>query len=186
MKKIQIKISGPQLLMANPEKMVADAASSAKGKLSIRKQDYDAEADSLAYKLPTGELYIPARALFKAIINGASYKKAGKYNLKAIIAAAVRIEPEQIALGTNKYEIDLRPVVIQSGMRKNRVIRARPLVRNWKATFQIVYNENLITDADIIKTCVQDAGERVGILEFSPRNYGPYGTFQIDEFKVQK
>lgn len=179
MKIIEVEIIGlTPLLMHNPESMLQES----KPKLTTEKYDAKDEAEKNAYKLPSGELYIPSRALFKAIINGASFKKAGKYSAKGVLSGNIRIEPYKILLGTKKYEIDLQTVVIQNA----RIVRSRPRLDKWRAKFNIIYNEQFIGNPEIIKSCLIDAGSRIGILEYRPQKGGNFGTFKIKRFKVKK
>ena len=46
-----------------------------------------------------------------------------------------------------------------------------------------VYSENLIGDPEIIKTVLQEAGQRIGIMDFRPQKSGMYGCFKITKFK---
>jgi hypothetical protein len=63
------------------------------------------------------------------------------------------------------------------------VPKARARLDEWSATFKIVYNEKLIGDPMIIKTVLEEAGQRIGIMDFRPTNSGWYGCFSITEWK---
>jgi hypothetical protein len=183
MKTINVTIEGvTPLLMNSPKAMLTASAST---RSTLQKPDPKKEAEDKAYRTSKGMLYIPATAVFSAMINGSSFKKAGKYALKPILSGNVRVEPDEIPLGTKNYEIDIRTAVISQGRKKNRIIRARPRIDEWKANFKIVFNENAIADADIIKGCLSDAGYRVGLLDFAPRNNGSFGTFKVTKFEVE-
>lgn len=180
MRTIECEIQGiGSLLMNNPASMLL-AKDSSRSKL--KEYDQKEEAEKVAYKKKNGELYIPSRALFACLIGGASFKKIGKYSAKSILAGNLRIEPDEVGLGTKKYEIDLRTVVIQ----KNRVIKARPVLKDWKAKFNIIYNNDVISDPNVIKVCLEDAGTRLGLLDYRPQKFGSFGTFKITSFKVLK
>jgi len=180
---INVELTGvTPLLMNSPKAMLTQTSAT---RSTLQKPDPKKEAESKAYQTSKGMLYIPATAVFSAMINGASFKKAGKFALKPILSGNVRVEPDEISLGTKHYEIDIRTVVIAQGRKKNRIIRARPRIDNWKVNFKIVYNEQAIADADIIKQCLVDAGYRVGLLDFSPRNNGSFGTFKVTKFEVE-
>lgn len=182
MKTIQVEIKGlTPIMMSNPASMLLDTASS---KSRLLKPDYKKEAEDSCYRKKDKELYVPSTAIFGTILNGASFKKVGKYSAKSVLAGNIRIEPNEIGLGTKEFEIDIRSVVIQQGVRRNRIIRARPKLTKWKLSFKINYNEKFITDADIIKICLEDAGNRVGLLEFRPQRLGNFGTFEVTKFKV--
>ena len=177
---IECEIQGSgSLLMNNPASMLL-AKDSSRSKL--KEYEPKEEAEKVAYRKKNGELYIPARAVFACLIGGASFKKIGKYSAKSILAGNLRIEPEEIGLGTKKYEIDLRTVVIQ----KARVIKARPVLKNWKAKFNIIYNNDIISDPNVIKVCLEDAGTRLGLLDYRPQKGGSFGCFSITKWVVKK
>jgi hypothetical protein len=186
MKNIEVEIKGPILLMHSPKSMLDEQPSTTK---RTEKHDYDKDAEKSAYRTKKGELYIPSQALFSSILNGASFKKAGKYSAKSVMAGNIRIEPDEVILlddkgkPMTKYEVDLRTVVIASGKKRNRIVRARPMVKNWRAKFNIIYNELYIGEQGIIEDCLKDAGVRVGLLEYRPQTSGNYGTFEIVTFK---
>lgn len=183
MKKIKIELEGlTPLLMNNPQALMDKALNKNK---TIRKTtdnyDYEKDCEKLAYRMKSGELYIPSTAIMGSLIGAASWKKIGKYAVKPILAAAVRVDPiEQIPLGTKEYTIDMRTVVIQ----RARVVKARPRLDKWTAKFNIIYNEILIPEVEVIKETLKEAGERVGILDFRPQRMGPFGTFKIKKFQV--
>ena len=185
MKKIKVTIEADtSLLMNSPKGMVENY-----GGAKIRKTttDYNSkeEAEKVCYRTEKGTLYIPNTAIKGSIINASSFKKIGRYAAKPIISAAVRINPEEIEIldkknkPFKKYDIDLRTVVIQ----RSRVVKSRPKISNWKAIFNISYNENLIGDTEIIKSILTEAGERVGILDFRPSCKGEFGCFHITKWE---
>jgi hypothetical protein len=180
MKTINVEIEGlTPLLMHNPASMLNPKAETSS---STQKYDTKEEAEKSAYRLPNGELFVPSMALFRAIIGGTAFKKAGKYSAKGVLSGNIRIEPFQIPLGTKKYEIDLQTVVIQ----RARIVRARARVDKWKLNFKILYNEQIIGSPDIIRTCLKDAGSRIGILDYRPAKGGYFGTFKINKFTEAK
>ena len=176
MKKILVEISGDKLLMNSPLSMLFP-----KEALKSKTKAYDPviEAEKLAYRMKDGYLYIPSTAIKGTLLNASSYKKAGKYALKPIIASAVRIEPEQISLGTKKYELDIRTVVIQ----RSRVPKARPVLKDWKAKFTLIYDEDMIPSGDVeLRPILEEAGKRVGILDYRPQKSGDFGVFTVTKW----
>lgn len=125
------------------------------------------------------QLYIPMEAVFSMMIYTAGAHRMGRRSMKSYLAGGIRIEPEKIPLGTDEYEIDLRPVVIQ----RARVIRARAKVPNWKASFNIIYDKDLFASAQVFYTILTDAGKRVGLLDYRPQRSGWFGTFTVQEFE---
>jgi hypothetical protein len=178
MKKIEVEITGTTpLLMNSPKAMLEPTEATRK---TTKKRDQSEEAEKVAYRTAKGQLFVPNTAIKGTIINAASWKKAGKIALRPLMAAGTRIEPQELILNKQKYEIDLRTVVIQ----RNRVVKARPKITDWKLAFTIVFNENLIPEDGMIKECLVEAGERVGILDFRPQNLGEFGCFKVTGWKV--
>lgn len=122
------------------------------------------------------------------ILNASSWYKFGKKSAKPIIAGCTRIEPYEISLTDakdkklKKYEIDLRPVVVQ----RSRIIRARPRLDEWRLKFSVIYNDEMIGDTNIIRSIVEEAGQRIGLLDNRPQKYGENGTFKIIDFRERR
>lgn len=184
MKKIECEITSQTPILMNSPKAMLEPKNPVSKK--TEKLDYEAEAEKLAYRDSKGFLYVPAQAIKGCMLNACSFVKIGKFSAKPIIAGGVRISPIEIQILDLKgkpvkdYEIDLRTVVIQG---KNRVVKSRPKISNWKLNFEIMYNEKMISDNDIIRQILTDAGERIGILDFRPQKSGDFGCFQITKWK---
>lgn len=177
MKTIDVEITGTTpILMNSPKAMLKKE----KIRKTTKEYDREAEAEKVAYRNDDGVLFVPSTAVKTALIQAGAYKKAGRYALKPILASGIRIPEQELTLNTNKYEIHLTTVVIQ----RARVPKARPMIKNWKLNFQINYNENLISEPDIIKTCLEEAGERIGILDWRPQKTGEFGCFEVTKWKV--
>lgn len=145
------------------------------------KWDKDKQAAISEYRDPdTEKLYIPGVAVHRCLINAAVYSKGkGRATLQKPVAACVLITPERLCLGVKKYIIDSRAVVVPAT--KGRIIRHRPRLDTWKATFEIEYDEELLS-ATQIRQVVDDAGKRVGLLDFRPEKKGPFGRFIVTEW----
>ena len=184
METVQIQIKGETALLMNSPKAMLDPQPVTRQK-NI-KRDNKKEAEKVAYRTSKGTLYVPATAIKGCMLNASSFKKAGKYALKPFIAGGVRIVGDELELRDSKnkviknYEIDLRTVVIQ----RNRVVKARPKIKDWVLNFEVKYNPKLIMEPEIIKQLLAEAGERIGILDFAPRKTGDFGCFKVTKFKV--
>ena len=146
---------------------------------AIEKKSPEEQAELAAYRQPTGtdgtkgDLYIPGVAVQRALVAGGAYVKGkGRASLQKAVAACVLVTPEYISLGTPDYVIDARPVVIPAT--KGRVVRYRPRLDKWSCSFEIEYDETLMTEVELRKiadyTC-----SRVGFLDFRPERKGPFG-----------
>ncbi|KKM76726.1 hypothetical protein LCGC14_1377260 [marine sediment metagenome] len=179
MKTIRVEINGTTPLLMNKYNIEAELERQ-KGKRITKTYDPKEEAEKSAYwgSGKKKELIVPSEVIYASILNASSFHKIGKRSAKSILAGSIRVEPMEISLGTNKYEIDTRPVVIQ----RARVLKSRARIDNWNISFNIVYSEKLIADPQIIKTVLEEAGERIGIMDFRPQRGGAYGCFKITKF----
>ena len=146
------------------------------------------EAKKSAYVSQDGKnLIIPPLILYASLLNASSFHKIQRRSAKSILAGSIRIEPQEVILldendkplKAEDYIIDVRPVVIQ----RARVLKSRARIDKWKAKFTIIYNEKLIADKQIIQTVLEEAGMRVGIMDFRPNRSGFYGTFKVNKFE---
>ncbi len=175
MKEIDVEIRGTTPLLMHSTEAMTEAVMT---KNPTKQYDAKEYAEKVAYRDKKGILYIPSRCLKACIINASSWYKFGRKSAKPIIAGCVRIEPYEISLNTKKYVIDLRPVVIQ----RARIIRARPRLDDWKLKFKLIYNEKMIQNTNLLKEILEEAGQRIGLLDNRPQRYGENGTFKITKF----
>ena len=170
MKSVKCTIEGisPLLMHAFPMQPVE----------ALEKKSPEEQAEISTYRVPvTNELHIPAIAIQRSLVSSATYSKGkGRGSLQKAVAACVIISPEYCLLGTNEYQVDARPVVIPAT--KGRVVRYRPRLDKWGVTFTIEYDDTLLTEAQV-RRVVDDAGSRVGLLDFRPERKGPFGRFMV-------
>ncbi|MEM3579579.1 MAG: hypothetical protein QXL54_05100 [Candidatus Bathyarchaeia archaeon] len=182
--RIHVRLKGLTPLLMN--RLTPDALQ-AKSRRKFETEDFQKQAEEAAYiDVIDGkrQLYIPNYAVYAMIINTAKQYRSRRMPLSSLLAGTIRIEPEKIPLGTDKYEVDVRPVVIKP----SRVLKARPRIDNWAIEFDIVYYKKFLNETVIstLKTILEDAGIRVGLLDFRPQHMGWFGTFKVEEFKVVK
>lgn len=182
MKKIQVEIKGISPLLMNSAKSMIDNALGGEMQMKTKKYDPKEEAEKVAHRNEKGKLFVPSVAVRAAMINASSFKKIGKYAAKAIISAGVYIPEPELILDTQKYEIDARTVVIQ----RSRVVKFRPIIKDWKLKFEMLYNDTLIADDKIIKQILIEAGQRIGLLDFRPQKTGSFGMFEVTKWTVSK
>src|SRR5690242_10605494 len=91
------------------------------------KKSKEEQAEYACYRNPDGTLYIPGPAVQQSLIAAATYSKGkGRGSLQKIVAASVFVLDGAINLGTKKYEVDSRAVVVPAT--GGRVVRHRPLI----------------------------------------------------------
>ena len=172
MKTVSIEISGTSALMMHCYPLVQIENP------PLEKRSVEEQAELAAYRDPdTKLLYVPGVALQRALIGAAVYSKGkGRASLQKAAAACLLVSPERVSLGVDEYAIDARPVVIPAT--KGRVVRYRPRLDTWHLGFQLDYDESLLTEVQV-RQIVDDAGKRVGLLEFRPERKGPFGRFVV-------
>ena len=170
MKTIDVKIEGLSALLMHAYPLQTIEA--------MEKKSPAEQAELSVYRDPeTGELYIPGPNVQRALVSGASYSKGkGRGNLSRVAAACLLVSPERIGLGVREYAIDSRPVVVPAT--KGRVLRHRPRLEKWRCSFELEYDETLLTEAQA-RRIVDDTGSRVGLLDFRPEKRGPFGRFMV-------
>ncbi len=165
MKNVEVRLKGLSALLMHRYPLEPIEA--------IEKKPPEEQAEIAAYRTPEGELYVPGVAVQRAIIDAAVFSKGkGRSTLQKVAAACILISPERLGLGTRTYEVDARPVVMPTT--KGRVVRYRPRLDDWEITFDLEWDENLLTEAQVRKL-VDDMGSRVGLLDFRPARKGPFG-----------
>lgn len=182
MKTIKVKIKGTSPLLMNKYN-ISQELERTKGRSTTKKYDVNEDAQKSAYwgSGKKKELIIPSEVVYATMLNASSFYKIGKRSAKPMLAGNIRILPLEISLETNKYEVDVRPVVIS----RAKVLKGRAKLTEWEATFKIVYNEEYIPNIEVIRNILSDAGFRVGLLDFRPQRGGPFGCFEIVEFKEE-
>jgi len=183
-KKIDVEIRGlTPLLMnrLNPESL--------KSKSRMRMEQYSTEQDAAnsAYIAEIDgkrQLYIPQECLYSMIINTAKQYKIRRMSLSSLLAGTMRVEPEKVPLGTDKYEVDERAVVIQN----QRVLKGRAKLPKWSAKFQLIYDSRRLPDGieATLKEILEDAGTRMGLLDYRPQHKGWFGTFSVESFVTEQ
>lgn len=177
MKQVNVTVKGISPLLMNMFPMVAIEG--------LDKMTPENQAEHKAYRDPdTKELYIPGVAIQRTLVNAATFSKGkGRASLQKNVAACVYVTPERVSLGTEKYEIDSRRVVIAAT--KGAVIRHRPRISKWEVSFEITYDEVLLSEENL-KKILDDAGSRVGFLDFRPAKNGPFGRFMVTKWTPVK
>ncbi len=151
---------------------------------AIEKRSKEEQAEIAAYRdEETEELYIPGVAIQRALIAAATYSKGkGRGTLQKPVAACAFVDPDQCGLGTTTYKIDARAVVVP--VTKGRIVRFRPRLDAWETGFSLDYDPDLLTEQQL-RTVVDDAGARVGLLDFRPERKGPFGRFIVTGWERQ-
>lgn len=126
------------------------------------------------YMSNTGPI-IPALTIQAALTAGARKSKDGRLAEAGIIVnnhAELHYDGPRTVEGL-LADPEFR-IVVPCGVQGNAVIRTRPIFRNWSATFEIDYLEEILNQATIMG-CVRNSGMYCGVGDWRPRN----GRFAI-------
>jgi len=187
MKTIEVEITGTTPLLQHRFGEAAQAEQSTRRVQIAAKVPRD-EAELVAYREKSGELYHPGAAISTLLCNaGSAHKQRGsRKSLRFIVPAAVRVTEDAIPLfatdteRATTFEVDARPVTIPAT--KGKVMRYRPRLDQWAARFTLVVNE-LLLPVDIVQQLLTEGGQQIGIGDFRPEKRGPFGTFRVTSFK---
>lgn len=122
-------------------------------------------------------LVLPADILDASIIEGAKKSKLGKQFKSAVFVPY----DAELDIG-RKYTIDglwqdsnYRDV---RGVRvgQARVMRTRPIFRQWAASFVVQFDAELVNLGDV-QRALRDCGQQVGLCDYRPK----YGRFEVKE-----
>jgi len=170
----QVTIKGISALLMHKYPMVPVEA--------LEKKPAEEQAELSAYRQPeTGELCIPGICVQRSLIQAATYSKGkGRASLQKQTAACLMIDPEYLLLGCKDFKIDARPVVIPAT--KGRVIRYRARLDDWQTSFTVTWDPTLLKEQEV-RRIIDDAGSRVGLLDFRPERKGPFGRFVVTHWE---
>jgi hypothetical protein len=180
MKRYEVKLVGiePGLLM-NRFSIEDEAQADKNHRKSKIKPTMQDELERAAYRKQDGELYIPSEWVFQSLLKAAgeySIPGRGKKTFRDVIKSTIVFEPDQIGLGTKKYSVDARPVVIRAT--KGRIVRYRPHLPKWSINFCLTILDEDMIDAETLNTILVRAGQIVGVGDYRPR----YGRFLVERF----
>ena len=160
-------------------------------KVHIKSLDPREAAEKCAHRGPDGVLFVPGAAFGRLIREaGSAHKQRGsRKSLKYVIPSAMLILQDVVPLHDVDgepildFEVDSRPVVIPST--KGRIMRHRPRINAWCASFDIDVSEDLI-DASTVQQLLTEGGRSIGIGDFRPEKGGPFGRFMVTAWTALK
>lgn len=145
-------------------------------------------AERAVYRDEKG-FFFPGAAISRMLREaGSGHKmKGSRKSVKYIVPAAVIVEQDTIPIlngdGRSRakdYEVDSRPVTIPAT--KGRIMRHRPRFDEWSADFSLIVDTEVLPDT-LIHQLLAEGGSRIGIGDFRPEKGGPFGRFQITNWK---
>lgn len=147
--------------------------------------EYEQEAFKKLYVDTEGKVYQPSHHIERAMIEGGKkirVKGAGKSTYSKLFGSMVSIPVMEIGHAKQDYEVHKCLVVIPST--KGRVMRYRPMFREWVLKFVIEVEDEI--PGDVVKQVLEIAGQYVGIGDWRPEKKGKFGKFQVTSFHEVK
>lgn len=191
-KQFEVQIGGDTLIMhngqtADPLNKFAKAMKEISGKRKKTDADHKALADiefrAGLYVDSQGRVIVPGRVYEAVLANGAKQSREGKQALSGLFVdndAVLEYDGGPLSVDELVAREEFRlAVAVRVGTSK--VIRTRPLFRNWRATFVLSINTTVASDASV-KRWVQDAGALVGVGDWRPR-HGRYDVLKVEEIR---
>jgi hypothetical protein len=190
MKLIQVTIEGTSPLICNRFTDAAmDAATSGNRISTIGDRGTPHEiAESKLYIGHDGAPMIPQPNLFRCIIDGGTFFKAGKSKVTtlktSLIPACVGIDEIEIPIQHREpWSVDTRAVRIPST--GGRISTHRPIFNDWRLSFGLGLDETMLS-VKLLREIVDASGKRIGLGDFRPACKGPFGKFVVVEWHEER
>ena len=123
-------------------------------------------------------IHVPGYNVFAAMVNGGKMHKLGTQIKRAAVVQEDKLPlvfdgPKDPAeLFKNKRFVDMRSVKVGTA----KVLRCRPIFREWSLSFTLLYEESAIQREDLDRV-LGDTGRMIGLGDYRPR----FGRFEIAE-----
>lgn len=121
-------------------------------------------------------IYVPGYNIFAAIVGGGKLHRLGSAIQRCALVREDKVPltfdgPKDPAkLFDNKRFVDMRSVKVSKG----KVMRCRPIFRDWEMTFTLLFDESSL-QADDLTRVVRDTGTMIGLGDYRPR----FGRFDL-------
>ena len=187
MKRIDVTLEGTTPLLCNRFTDAAQQGATNGNRLASigEKGSPTDQAQARLYPGHDGKPVIPQPNLFRCLIDGGQFFKAGKSKVttqkSSIIPACAEIEGLEIPIQhRDPWTVDSRPVCIPST--GGRIICHRPCFHDWRLSFTLNIDTEIIT-VKLVREILDAAGKRIGLGDFRPARKGPFGKFVVVSWK---
>jgi len=187
MKHISVKITGKSPLLMHSDRFAnpLDAMTKAHKELTSIRKKSDENQIAIAKSEFIGGcywrkgvgFYVPAQNLDACLIGAAKLQKLGVKFKQAVqtleddlpLIGKLPATPER--LWEDPEHIDARGVKVGQA----KIIRYRPISREWQLQATIAFNEDILNLSEV-KKAIEDAGALIGLGDYRPR----FGRFSVD------
>ncbi len=180
MERLKFRVVGTlPILMSNPESMNLDTKTKIKSATTS-----DAEVKAKAYRMPSGQLYIPSAALRRSLVDGGVGRKLGRMTAKNAIKASVfpigavcPLEHPKTGKAIKDYEVSTMRAVNPNT--KNAVSVSRPLIDEWACVIECEVDTDLVSPLHVLEIW-NLAGRIIGVLSFRVECGGQFGRYKVE------
>lgn len=186
MQTIQFKITGTRPLLMNSDRMAdpLNPLTKAHKVLTSKRKKTDDDYEEIARSEFVGAMYIddngpyiPGINIEASMIAGGKLSKLGTQLKRSVEVITDKCHlsydgPREIEAMWDAGMYDSRSVKVGQA----KLIRYRPLFREWSFTCEVVYDETSIDREQIIQ-CMVDAGKYCGVGDYRPK----FGRFSVEE-----
>lgn len=139
------------------------------------------QAEKKLYVGQDGKFVIPQPNLFRCIIDGGKFFKAGRSKIttqnSSLIPACLSINDAEVVIDSvDPWEVDTRAVRIPST--GGRILCHRPCFHDWRLAFEMELDTEIIA-VKLLREIVDCSGKRIGLGDFRPDRKGPFGKFVV-------
>lgn len=123
---------------------------------------------------------VPSRVIEAMIAKGATRSKEGKQALSGMFVES----DGRLSFAGDNLTIDElcaspeHRLTVGVRVGQSRVMRTRPIFKDWSVTFEVSASTEVVTDAASLRRWVSDAGAFIGLCDYRPR----YGRFDVTSF----
>jgi hypothetical protein len=193
MTEITVKLRGLSSIMMNPmTDDTLDSLITGIRKPVIKDRPMEDIASERIYRDDQGRMGIPTINLISALKSAGRAIKNGK---KAISTATTTTMfsflefPDEFLpfddldeKGEIPWRVDKRRGVMKSGATQVAVGIIRPKFDKWGFTVKVKLNEKLLRE-ETLKALFVEAGTNAGLCDFRPSKNGPFGRFEVVDFR---
>ena len=175
---VQYKITGTSSLLTNHPRTLTDP--------DKKGDSPEKQAAKRVYRLPNGQLFIPAEGFIRGVIRRAcTGRKYGKLSAAAVVGGSVQIPDSELDCPlvhpkTGKPIKEYRIHAIRAVVDRSGIIRHRPEIPAWACFFTVEIDDDLGLTAENFLEHLKLAGRVAGRMDFRIDRGGRHGKYTAE------